>query len=856
MAKDHLPDGGAAQKGSTSGCEGLGHLVVVPILELSSFPPLIDMASSLACPEDGRVVALFVAMGEPEQIAFSLREIDSVIEPLREDGRPVELLVHTSSSITRGILDVARELGADLLVLDARLPAEGGAKLGTVAENVIPVSPCPVILFRPGESAAVGRIVVPILEGHRARSASQLATVLGQRLDRPIEALLLETEPAEGASGYWEDGARRDAAFLDPSDGARVTHTVLPVKDPVEGFVSHAADDDLAVTDIDEQDEWEAWLRGDTSLDALRLWPGGFLFNASQATILPRSWWQKLGSWLKPTVTQFEGAELEQDADEASYTSLDYLVLIIIAAILAAFGLTLNSGAVIIGAMLVAPLMTPLIAFATGLTVGKIGIMLQAAGTLLKGIIAALLVALLIGWISTTEIVTPEMAGRGNVTFLDMGVALASGFIGAYAKARKDISSAIAGIAIAAALMPPLVTVGLALAFEEWALAEGAALLFLTNIVSITLAAWITLFWLGLRPGQGEDPVATRRASTILVVLLVGVLVGLTLWNLDTLASSRIETVLHDAFQEAEVVRYEIRQSDPLEVVARVRQPAGSLGDSSEIVAARDALEELLDEPVKLSVILEPLVDADVAAANMEAKDQIDRILRQTIRSGQLIDSVLIAGNPTFVIAVVSTDADPDSEPLASEIKEAEAAMTEALGLPVQLQILTTEAGVVEAVEASNAAFASIIEVTLNDGFGDIQVVDFTFEVGNPFVVQVTIRTELDPTSDEFADKVEAVEADLSEALGIPVLLVVDVQASDAITATPTATGAATPSPTAADPTEEAAPTTDEPAPTDQPGPEATAPPPTAPGPEATPEPEPTPAPSEPPSTEPTPEQG
>ena len=211
--------------------------------------------------------------------------------------------------------------------------------------------------------------------------------------------------------------------------------------------IAHAADDDLAVTDIDEQAEWEAWLRGDVSLDALRMWPGGFLFNASQAAILPRSWWQKLGSWLKPTVTQFEGAELEQDADEASYTSLDYLVLIVIAAILAAFGLTLNSGAVIIGAMLVAPLMTPLIAFATGLTVGKIGIMLQAAGTLLKGIIAALLVALLVGWISTTEIVTPEMAGRGNVTFLDMGVALASGFIGAYAKARKDISSAIAGMA-------------------------------------------------------------------------------------------------------------------------------------------------------------------------------------------------------------------------------------------------------------------------------------------------------------------------------------------------------------------------------------------------------------------------
>ena len=65
--------------------------------------------------------------------------------------------------------------------------------------------------------------------------------------------------------------------------------------------------------------------------------------------------------------------------------------------------------------------------------------MLQAAGTLPKGILAALLVAVLAGWFSTTRIATAEMAGRGNATFLDMGVALASGFIGAYAKARDCV---------------------------------------------------------------------------------------------------------------------------------------------------------------------------------------------------------------------------------------------------------------------------------------------------------------------------------------------------------------------------------------------------------------------------------
>ncbi|MCK5314023.1 MAG: TIGR00341 family protein, partial [Anaerolineales bacterium] len=658
----------------------------------------------------------------------------------------------------------------------ARLPAEGGAKLGTIAENIIPVSPCPVILYRLGESRKVGRIVVPIQEGREAHTASELAIALGRRLKAPVEALFLEIESPVGESAYWNDERQRQATSFDQSEADRVTQSVVQVEDPVEGFLLYAQDEDLAVVDINEQANWESWLRGDSSLDALRMWPGAFLVNASGAVALPRSWEEKVRSWLNPTVTQFEGEELVRDAEESSFSSLDFLVLIIISAILAAFGLILNSNAVIIGAMLVAPLMTPLIALATGLVVGNIRIIRQATVTLLQAIFAALLVALLVGWISATSIVTAEMAGRGNVTFLDMGVALASGFIGAYAKARKDIPSALAGVAIAAALMPPLVTIGLAISFREWALAQGATLLFLTNIVSITLAAWVTFLWLGLRPGKKYDPIATRRASTILVVSLVIILVALSLQSINTTASGRIESVLRDSFQQAELVNYEVRQSDPLEVLAVVRQPVGSIDDSSEIIEARESLEELLGEPVKLSVVLEPLVDADVAAANLAIQTQIDDILERTLKSGTLVESVFLAGNPSIVFALVSTDADPATEPFVSEIRAAEAAMTEVVRVPVKLQILTvgTEVGV--EAETSNAAFADVIEKTLKENLQNSELVEFTFEVGNPFIVEVTITTELDSTSDELLNEIEAVEDALSDALGITVLLDVTIQ--------------------------------------------------------------------------------
>ena len=372
VTRERRPEAGNGQTGGTKECKGYGHLVVVPIPIDTSMEPIIDLALSLACPKDGRVLALLLAMGEPEEHAYRLHQIAPIIQSMREAGRPVELAVHSSTSITRGILDAIRELRADLLLLDARLPAEGGTKLGTIVENIIPVSPCPVVLYRPGESASTGRIVVPIMEGRKAISAFRWATALGQQLDKPVEALFLETRSPEHEPGYWDDTKRLDEALLDQNEGTRVTKTVLQVDSPVEGFVSTAQDDDLAVTDMNEQGEWEEWIRGDASMESLRTWPGGFLVSATSAVVLPRSWWQKTRSWINPKVTHFEGEELERDADESSYTSLDYLVLITIAAILAAFGLVLNSNAVIIGVMLVAPLMTPLIALATGLAIGKI----------------------------------------------------------------------------------------------------------------------------------------------------------------------------------------------------------------------------------------------------------------------------------------------------------------------------------------------------------------------------------------------------------------------------------------------------------------------------------------------------
>ncbi len=90
---------------------------------------------------------------------------------------------------------------------------------------------------------------------------------------------------------------------------------------------------------------------------------------------------------------------------------------------------------------------------------------------------------------------------------------------------------------------------------------------------------------------------------------------------------------------------------------------------------------------------------------------------------------------------------------------------TYAAGLPVELQILTTGATVIEQADTGNAAFAEIIETTLILNLQNSELVEFTFEVGNPFIVEITITTELDSTSDELLTEFEAIEDALADTL-------------------------------------------------------------------------------------------
>ena len=180
--------------------------------------------------------------------------------------------------------------------------------------------------------------------------------------------------------------------------------------------------------------------------------------------------------------------------------SESFIVLMVLSTILAATGLFMSSAPVIIGAMILAPLMAPIISLAMGVVRYEINLMQTALKTIFWGTAVSLLVAMVYAWMLPLSQVTPEIAARLNPNLLDLMVAIISGIAGAYASARSEIAKSLAGVAIAVALIPPLAVTGIGLGWGDWAIVIGSFLLFLTNLVGITLAAAFTFIVLGYSP--------------------------------------------------------------------------------------------------------------------------------------------------------------------------------------------------------------------------------------------------------------------------------------------------------------------------------------------------------------------
>ncbi len=182
---------------------------------------------------------------------------------------------------------------------------------------------------------------------------------------------------------------------------------------------------------------------------------------------------------------------------EESTISITYLVLILGSCVIATLGLLSNSVAVIIGAMIIAPLMLPIRGLAFGSLEGNVTLFRKGLIAILVGTFLSIALAFFVGYLVGIPAFGSEIISRSQPTLLDLGIAIAAGGISGFAKVQPKISESLAGTAIAVALMPPICVVGLGLAQANWSLSLGATLLYLTNLLGITLSCMLTFLITG-----------------------------------------------------------------------------------------------------------------------------------------------------------------------------------------------------------------------------------------------------------------------------------------------------------------------------------------------------------------------
>ncbi len=254
-------------------------------------------------------------------------------------------------------------------------------------------------------------------------------------------------------------------------------------------------------------------------------------------------------TYLSKGVPLFEHASKEQYATlfgslrEEGMLSGTFMTLLILATMIATFGLFINSGSVIIGAMLLAPLMQPIVSLSMGVLRQNSVMQTHAIKTITIGVLAVLLTAGLIALFVPIQRLTSEMAGRLSPTLLDLFVAIVSGMAAAYAKNNEKIMSSLAGVAIAVALVPPIAVAGIGIGWGEWSMFLSAFLLFVTNLVGIVLAAAMTFMLLGYSPIQ----IARKGIVTwMLIVAIVAIPLYSSFSQMQE--NARIQKLLTDTY--------------------------------------------------------------------------------------------------------------------------------------------------------------------------------------------------------------------------------------------------------------------------------------------------------------------
>ena len=446
------------------------------------------------------------------ETGFDGRTTQAVREALGEKGDGVSTLIAIDDPMpVARVREYVRKRNIRLLVTGPfALPAVGGKD--QTADELVRSSSCRTFALLYGEKAPseIKRILFVPTGREHDRSALRLVETLRQRRMAQVTIGAIEDETGAKAGQTGERYIRallHDEALDEEAFEVKVVVDRLKHRGVVELFEDH----DLVVTGANAASRVQ-------SLD-----------DATVAIVkrTPPLSKRAIADWL-PRINPADHADLLHDLSAGSVWGPDFIAMLGLASAIATLGLLQNSPAVVIGSMLLAPLMTPMIGLGLALGQADVRVMRLCGKSIGLGFLLTLAVSLLIGIITPSgATLSEEVLARGGPNVLDLLIAVFAAAAATFAMARPNISGAIAGVAIATALVPPVCAVGISLAHGEWLNAFGASALFFTNLIAIIVMSSFTFSLLGItasraRPRHRQRAQLGRWSLVVLLLALAG----------------------------------------------------------------------------------------------------------------------------------------------------------------------------------------------------------------------------------------------------------------------------------------------------------------------------------------------
>ncbi len=322
-----------------------------------------------------------------------------------------------------------------------------------------------------------------------------------------------------------------------------------------------------------------------------------------------------------------------------------YWVPLAFSAIIATLGLLTNNSAVVIGAMLIAPLFWPILGVTMGVITTRRRLLERSLIFLLLSVGLVVLVSWAVTIATPIKIVSEEIKLRANPTLLDLFIALASSVIGVLVVSYPQISNSIAGVAISVALLPPLAVVGIGLAFQEWQIFQGALLLFGANMSAIVFSGIATLYFLKVKPRKEMEKTRWRIGMITSALLLLIVAIPLTIYLKETIYEAQMRQEIKNQLEESLAGLYDEAMVNDFQIVfglggkqvdieATVFLPEGGFLTVDQKNQLSDQLTKIVNRSIDLQLnVVDTLVlrrQEDTRLKNL--KSQVEKYLTNQLR--------------------------------------------------------------------------------------------------------------------------------------------------------------------------------------------------------------------------------